>query len=228
MNNNSSKQILLSVLGVAILVVAVVGVSFAAFTYSNKGTTENIVSTGVIKMEYLEDDSVIEINDAMPTDEATGKGTVKEGETFDFTITAKITNTTKIDYSIAAEKVTVDGPDPAALDNKDVRLYLEETESLGGGKKESGKESEVGQYQTTAQNSTTGCPATVMELLTDSFTGPTTSELDQTAKKYYRLRMWLADTYGTDDTAGESFKTAHQFKVKVNVYAKGSVVKSAA
>ena len=31
-NNNSSKQILLSVLGVAILVVAVVGISFAAFS----------------------------------------------------------------------------------------------------------------------------------------------------------------------------------------------------
>ena len=36
-NNNSSKQILLSVLGVAILVVAVVGISFAAFSYSKTG-----------------------------------------------------------------------------------------------------------------------------------------------------------------------------------------------
>ena len=42
-NNNSSKQILLSVLGVAILVVAVVGISFAAFSYSKTGTVENTI-----------------------------------------------------------------------------------------------------------------------------------------------------------------------------------------
>ena len=36
MKENNSKQVLLSVLGVAILVVAVVGVSFAAFSYSKK------------------------------------------------------------------------------------------------------------------------------------------------------------------------------------------------
>ena len=33
MSENNSKQILVSILGVAILVVALVGVSFAAFTY---------------------------------------------------------------------------------------------------------------------------------------------------------------------------------------------------
>ena len=37
MKDNNSKQVLLSVLGVAILVVAVVGVSFAAFSYSQAG-----------------------------------------------------------------------------------------------------------------------------------------------------------------------------------------------
>ena len=37
MNGNSSKQVLLSVLGIAILVVAVVGVSFAFFSYTKTG-----------------------------------------------------------------------------------------------------------------------------------------------------------------------------------------------
>ena len=37
MEKDSSKKILLSVLGVAILIVAVVGVSFAAFTFSRTG-----------------------------------------------------------------------------------------------------------------------------------------------------------------------------------------------
>lgn len=48
--SNSSKQILLSVIGVAILVVAVVGVSFAFFNYTRTGA-ENTVKTGTIVFE---------------------------------------------------------------------------------------------------------------------------------------------------------------------------------
>ena len=47
-NSKQSKQILLSVIGVAILVVAVVGVSFAFFNYTRTGAA-NQVSTGKIK-----------------------------------------------------------------------------------------------------------------------------------------------------------------------------------
>ena len=47
-NSKQSKQVLLSVIGVAILVVAVVGVSFAFFNYTRTGQ-ENTVSTGKIK-----------------------------------------------------------------------------------------------------------------------------------------------------------------------------------
>lgn len=45
--SNQSKQVLLSVIGVAILVVAVVGVSFAFFNYTRTGPA-NTVSTGEI------------------------------------------------------------------------------------------------------------------------------------------------------------------------------------
>ena len=47
MNNNSSKQVLLSVIGVAILVVAVVGVSFAFFYFTNTSDA-NTLATGTI------------------------------------------------------------------------------------------------------------------------------------------------------------------------------------
>ena len=52
MNENSSKQVLLSVLGIAVLVVAVVGVSFAFFTYSKSGTMNNQLTTGSIFFNF--------------------------------------------------------------------------------------------------------------------------------------------------------------------------------
>ena len=74
--DNSSKQILLSVLWVAILVVAVVGVSFAAFTFTGTGTKENRISTGTISMTYSEDTNGIFITNALPTDVPTLGGSI--------------------------------------------------------------------------------------------------------------------------------------------------------
>ena len=51
--SNSSKQVLLSVIGVAILVVAVVGVSFAFFNYTRTGQ-QNTVRTGQIYSQLIE------------------------------------------------------------------------------------------------------------------------------------------------------------------------------
>ncbi len=51
MENNNSRQVMLSIIGVAVLVIAVVGVSFAFFTYSREGTKNNVITTGSITFE---------------------------------------------------------------------------------------------------------------------------------------------------------------------------------
>ena len=63
--SNSSKQILLSVIGVAILVVAVVGVSFAFFNYTRTGPA-NSISTGQIHFETSQ--SVVSVSNLFPVD----------------------------------------------------------------------------------------------------------------------------------------------------------------
>lgn len=45
---NHAKETILSIVGVAILVIAVVGVSFAFFTYSRTGEKNNVITTGSI------------------------------------------------------------------------------------------------------------------------------------------------------------------------------------
>ena len=51
---NNSKQAVLSIVGIAVLVIAVVGVSFAFFTYSKTGTTNNVITAGSIVFEFTE------------------------------------------------------------------------------------------------------------------------------------------------------------------------------
>ena len=93
-NNNSSKQILLSVLGVAILVVAVVGISFAAFSYSKAGEVSNTITTGTITMSYSEPTNGINLTDALPITDEAGKALSGDNNTFDFTVNATIAGNT--------------------------------------------------------------------------------------------------------------------------------------
>ena len=72
MKGNNSKQVLLSVLGVAILVVAVVGVSFAAFSYSKTGEKVNTITTGTITMSYSETTNGINLTNALPMTDGVG------------------------------------------------------------------------------------------------------------------------------------------------------------
>ena len=121
-NNNSSKQILLSVLGVAILVVAVVGISFAAFSYSKTGTVANTITTGTITMSYTEPTNGINLTNALPITDTAGKALSGDNNTFDFTVNATIAGDTNISYAITAVKdAASDLPDTG------VKVYLTST-----------------------------------------------------------------------------------------------------
>ena len=102
-NSNSSKQILLSVIGVAILVVAVVGVSFAFFNYTRTGAA-NTVRTGTIS--FNTSNSVINITNIFPI----AKGDVATDATNVGTGTVTITGSTNysngIDFTVTAEDVS--------------------------------------------------------------------------------------------------------------------------
>ena len=102
MKDNNSKQVLLSVLGVAILVVAVVGVSFAAFTFSQTGQKVNTISTGTITMSYSEPENGITLTNAMPMEDSTGMALKAANEYFDFSVGATISGSgdTTINYAI--------------------------------------------------------------------------------------------------------------------------------
>ena len=101
MNGNSSKQVLLSVLGIAILVVAVVGVSFAFFSYTKTGTQNNTITTGQI-YTYLTNGTQMTLSNAMPVADPSSAVSTSTGEVgaLTFTVTGHNESADTIHYSI--------------------------------------------------------------------------------------------------------------------------------
>lgn len=199
-NNNSSKQILLSVLGVAILVVAVVGISFAAFSYSKTGEKENTITTGTITMSYTENTNGIAITDALPITDDAGKALSAEGQYFDFTVNAKIVGkgTTKIDYVITATEVTTSLPSTGVkaylTSNTDATVELAPTI--------------VSTLPLTESGNSAGAPVGEHILKSGSIS-TTDNSVNETTT--YRLRMWVDQNY-------QAPSSQQVYSIKVNVY----------
>lgn len=109
-NSNQSKQVLLSVIGVAILVVAVVGVSFAFFSYVNTSTNANTVKTGTISFSSTITD--FQLTNAFPISDEIGSNATQTEEGKVGVATVTISGATTYDDGIAfqviAENVNVD------------------------------------------------------------------------------------------------------------------------
>ena len=205
-NNNTSKQVLLSVLGVAILIVAVVGISFAAFTYTKDGAKENTISTGTITMTYTEGDNGIKIDNAIPMDDEIGKALSTDEEKFDFTVSATITGRTTIDYKVVAVKDS-----SSTIDDEYIRLYLEKSETNAN----EGYSGVFGPEKFTASgDSTYGADQKTMEIASGEFSNKGGNGDTKTFNAYYRLRMWVDKDYPLDGIS-------RTYSVKVNVYGKG-------
>ncbi len=56
-----------------LMILAIIGVSYAAFSFSKIGTKVNSITTGSITMSYEESDNTITLNGALPTTDETGK-----------------------------------------------------------------------------------------------------------------------------------------------------------
>jgi hypothetical protein len=106
--SNSSKQVLLSVIGVAILVVAVVGVSFAFFNYTRTGAA-NTVTTGTI--HFASSQTYMNVENAFPitksaAQSSAGAANNENVTTATVTITGDTTYGAGLAFRITAQNVT--------------------------------------------------------------------------------------------------------------------------
>ena len=96
MRNEKNKKIILSVLGILSLVIITIGATYARFTYTRLGTTDNTITTGTLKFLYTENSkggTGISITEAFPITDTEGKNLTGDNKVFDFKVEG--TNTGK-------------------------------------------------------------------------------------------------------------------------------------
>ena len=198
---DKKKQLLLSIGLVLILVLMIVGISYAAFKFTGLGNKPNTITTGAITMEYEESTNTISMTGALPTTDATGKVRLTAGEYFDFTIKSNIQGNANINWEIAAEDITASSAKKMA--GKNIKLYLTK---LTGDNEEEVMAPKV-YNATTSSNTKTGRPSGVMSLATGTMSASETTN--------YRLRMYVDEDYNPQGDGG-----GLSFSVKINAYGK--------
>ena len=199
---DKKKQLLLSIGLVLILVLMIVGISYAAFKFTGLGNKPNTITTGAITMEYEESTNTISMTGALPTTDATGKVRLTAGEYFDFTIKSNIQGNANINWEIAAEDITASSAKKMA--GKNIKLYLTKLDSAGA---ETQVMAPKVYNASTSANTKTGRPSGVMSLATGTMN---TSETTN-----YRLRMYVDEDYNPQGDGG-----GLSFSVKINAYGK--------
>ena len=182
---------------VLLLIIAIIGVSYAAYTYTGLGQRVNTITTGSITMTYTETDNVINLEGALPTTDRTGKTL---SDYFEFTVSSSISGDVNINYEISAKK------ESGTLDNQYIKLYLTRVTASG--------EEELMTPETyneeVSSNSYTGRPANEMSLYTSS--------MNSSESNTYRLRMYVDESYNPQGDGG-----GKTFSVRINVYGQDGV-----
>ena len=167
----NKKTLLFSILGVILLLVVVIGVSYAMYTFSAQGSKVNQITTGTISVSY-EEASQVTLTNAYPSTDATGSTVT--GHDLVFTVTGSITGSTSVKYDLALANITPG----ATLTAEHVKFNLKKGDRYIIGEANSG--------------------VTVASRATQSGTLITTGYLLDTSTKTgatYTLRAWVADTY---------------------------------
>ena len=187
MNNKSKdkKVKLLTAAGVLLLVVAIVGVSFAVFTANLTGVKENKLTTGYVTMSCTETNFTFE-NTSVLTDE---QGIARNDNEATCTLVTTMNGTMNIGYDVALYDVT----NSAALSENNVKIQASKVDNsttsyLAGSSATTGVlvssiKTSAGQYDT----SITGYKL-------DSAT------VNQTKTIEYKVKAWVANEEGNSTT----------------------------
>ena len=204
--DNKKKALVLSVVGLIGLIVITIGITYAIFTYTKLGTTDNTITAGTLKFLYTENTGVktgIQLTNALPISDTQGKALDGDNNVFDFSIEATNTGTEAIPYEVTLRKKA-----DSTLEENYVKVYL--TDRTEVTEKE---ELAVIKYSRLPQTNIDVGSEIEKTIYNGSADGNTTNY-----KKDFRLRMWVDDTEDSSNIYGK------KFTAMVNVYSNAKVI----
>ena len=203
---NKKKTLILSIMGLIGLVIVTIGITYAIFTYTKLGTTDNTITAGTLKFLYTENTGVktgIQLTNALPISDTQGKALDGDNNVFDFSIEATNTGTEAIPYEVTLRKKST-----STLGEENVKVYLtDRTESTEKEELEPTKYSELTQTN-----------IDVGSKIEKTIYNGTVNGGEVSYKKDFRLRMWI------DEQSNQSDINGKEFTAMVNVYSNAKVI----
>ena len=194
----ASKKIVLAVISIMIIVILSVGVTYAMFSYTKEGKIDNIIRTGTIAFDYIEEETNgINLINAFPIDDNIGKNTIEDNNIFDFKISSSNKSNQKIKYQIITSI-----SEETDITLQAIKIYLTEVNN--------GIEKEL----------TLNTLDTFIDIDNSNTNGKIIysgiiDENNSNYEKNYRLRIWLSNssTLNTNDYSNKNLG------IKINVSA---------
>ena len=196
------------------LILVVIGVSFAFFTYSRQGSKENTITTGALTFIYDEqkaEGNGISLSNAFPMSDDEGKQLSGSNNVFDFQVLAS-TKGESIAYEVIGKK-----EDSSTLPENVTKIYLT---TLSG--------SEETEVATTVRDGVVTTYDELSDTQIKDQIGKTLYQevipLNQSGyQKNFRLRMWLSEEANTTTNGSWDYNNK-TFTIRINVVANGEGV----
>jgi len=168
---NNKKTLILSILGVLVLVIAVVGVSFAMYSFSATGTKNNVIQTGSVSISF-DKKSVVNLTNQYPMSDA--KGVEQENGKLEYDVVANLNGTMTVNYKLTISDIVAGD----TLTAEYIKFNL--AKSVG-----------EGEATYVIGTATTGVSmkdyTSAQEIASGTFT--------TSGKDHYVLKAWVADNY---------------------------------
>jgi len=203
-SNIRNKQVVVSLFVIG-LILMVVGISYAMYTFTGTGTKENVITTGQITVEFAEQNNIL-IQNRYPETDTVGIASTDEKSQMTFTVSSNIAGVATVNYAVGLAEIE----EGATLTEDYIKINLTKNGSAATG------------FTTTTGN-------TIKSFENETFSDLIPSHViargtvSGTQTDTYTLKAWIHEDYNlptTDTSSGKvhsSTTTSEEFSFKIKV-----------
>ena len=174
---SKKKDLILISIGLALLIILTVSLSYALYSFTGSGTKENIITTGSINVTFSEKNN-IKLENRYPETDSEGLNNTDTNSQMTFTVSSNISGDTKVNYALGITDIK----EGTSLTEEYVKIYLKKGNSVVAGFTEN-----KGEVLSNFKNKYVENAIDSHVLLTDVISG---SEVHT-----YTLKAWIDENY---------------------------------